>query len=127
MNVKGEDVMGDMAFYVVAVFFCGFGMISFFMCIIDFFYETKYLKNKEIYTFFVSKNEASFIENITRGLIFKMRKSDCGICNHKIFVVDDDSNDGTYEILKKIADEEKSITVIKNNESVKNFFCALKK
>lgn len=119
--------MSDIIFYALAVFFCGFGMISFSMYIIDFFYETKYLKNKEIYTFFLAKNEACSVENTTRGLLFKMRKADSGICNHKIFVVDDDSEDGTYNILKKISDCEKSISVIKNNESVKKVINSIKK
>lgn len=119
--------MSDIIFYGITVFFCGFGMISFFMYLIDFFYETKYLKNKEIYTFFLTKNEVCTAENITRGLLFKMRKADSGICDHKIFAVDDNSTDGTYEILQKISENEKSISVIKNNENVKMVLNSIKK
>lgn len=118
--------MSNIIFYALTVFFTGFGMISFFMYVIDFFYETKYLKNKKIYTFFVAKNEACAIENITRGIIFKMRKADSGICDHKIFVVDDNSTDGTYNILKKISEREKSIDVIKNDDCIKTVINSIK-
>lgn len=111
--------MENVIFYVLTVFFTGFGMLSFFMYIIDFFYETKYLKNKTVYTFFVAKNEVGTIENVTRGIIFKIKKANSGICDHKIFVVDDDSTDGTYGILKHISKAEKTISVVKSNEEIK--------
>ena len=123
--------MSDIIFYALAVFFMGFGMISFSMYIIDFFYETKYLKNKKLYTFFLTKNEVCTVENVARAVIFKIHKSSSGICDHEIFAIDDNSDDGTYTILKKMSESEKKIKIIKNDEAVKKvlnnikmwFFC----
>ena len=105
--------MGDVLFYGIAIFFFGFGIISFCMFLIDFLYETKYLKDKDIYTVFIAGNEVGEIENIARAIVFKTQKNCSGMCNHKIIAIDSGSNDGTYGILKKMEVSEKKISVLR--------------
>lgn len=111
--------MLDVIFYSIAIFFSSFGIISFFMFAIDFFYETKYLKNKDIYTVFIAKNEICSIENVARAITFKAQKSCSGVCDSKIIVIDDESNDGTYGILKRMEKSEKKIRVLRKKDIIK--------
>ncbi len=111
--------MGDIIIYSIAIFFSSFGIISFFIFVIDFFYETKYLRNKDIYTVFMTKNEVCSIENVARAIVFKTQKNCSGMCNHKIIAVDEDSSDGTYGILKKMEICEKKIVVIRKKDMEK--------
>jgi len=112
--------MGNIIFYTLAVFFSSFGIISFFIFITDFFYETKYLKDKDIYTVFVSKNEICTIENVARAIIFKTQKLCSGMCNHNIIAIDENSTDGTYGILKRIEICEGKIVVLRKKDMEKN-------
>ena len=118
--------MSDIIFYALSVFFMGFGMISFAMYIIDFFYETKYLKDKKLYTFFFTKNEVCTVENVARAVIFKINKANSGVCDHEIFAVDDNSDDGTYTILKKMSENEKKFKIVENSDDIKKVLNSIK-
>ena len=111
--------MADIIFYSIAIFFSSFGIISFCMFAIDFFYESRYLKNKEVYTVFVAKNEICSIENIARAIAFKAQKNCSGVCDSKIIAIDDGSCDGTYGILKRMEKSEKKICVLRKKDIIK--------
>ena len=108
--------MGDIVFYSLAIFFSSFGIISFCIFITDFFYETKYLKDKDIYTVFFSKDEICTIENIARAIIFKTHKICSGMCNHRVIAIDKHSTDGTYGILKRMEKCEGKIVVLREKD-----------
>ncbi len=111
--------MGDIVFYSLAVFFSTFGIISFCIFITDFFYETKYLKDKDIYTVFFSKDEVCAIENIARAVVFKTQKICSGMCNHRVIAIDENSTDGTYGILKRMEKCEGKIVVLRKKDMEK--------
>ena len=113
--------MSDLILYSVLTFFSVYGFISFSFFIVDFFYELKYLKDKELYIMMIVKNEACKIESVLKSLLFKVFKNDVGIASQKVILADCDSTDGTLNILKKIAENEKSLIVLKKGE-IENFF-----
>ena len=108
--------MGNLILYSVLTFFSIYGFLSCIFFFIDFFYEMKYLKNKDIYIFIKVKNEACKIEGMLRGLMFKVFKNDVGITNQKIIVLDSGSVDGTFSLLEKLSENENSILVFKKEE-----------
>ncbi len=112
--------MGDILFYGFAIFFFSFGIISFLIFLADFFYETKYLKNKDIYTVFIAKNEVCTIENVARAIVFKTQQLCSGMCNHKVIAIDKNSDDGTYGILKRMEKCEQKLVVLKWCDIEKN-------
>lgn len=108
--------MKDVLFYSLVTFFSVYGIFSFFFFIADFFLDNKYLKEKTIYTIFSVKNEVCRIENIVRSMLFKIYKNDIGMSDQKIIIVDLGSDDGTYQILKKLQKDEKLVLVYKREE-----------
>ena len=82
-------------------------------------YETKYLKNKKIYTVVEVKNEACYMENVVKAVISKVEKSYFGTYDHNIVFVDNNSNDGTYSVLKSIEKNEGEIKAFKWEEIIK--------
>lgn len=108
--------MGGILLYSAVIFFLSFGIISCMGFIRDFFYETKYLKNKTVYTIVPVENEACSIENIVRAVKFKVEKSCSGVCDCKLFFVDTGSSDATYSILKRLEKTDKEIIAVKTSE-----------
>ena len=108
--------MGSVLIYSFVVFFLSFGVISFFGFIVDFIYETKFLRNKTLYTVVEMENEACTSENIVRAVKFKVEKSFSGVCDTKIIFVDKRSSDATFPTLKRIEKSEGGITVLKSEE-----------
>lgn len=111
--------MGNILLYSAIVFFLSFGIISFVNFLIDFVYETKYLKNKTIYTIVPMENEACSAENVVRAVKFKVEKSCSGVCDSRIIFVDLKSFDATYPTLKSFEKSEGGITAVKSEEILK--------
>lgn len=111
--------MGNILLYASVLFFLCFGVISFFSFFADFVYETKYLKNKTIYTVVTMENEACSAENIARAVKFKVEKSCSGVCDSKIIFVDKKSSDATYQTLKCYEKSEGGIIALKSEEFCK--------
>lgn len=112
--------MGSILIYALIVFFISFGIISFFNFIVDFIYETKFLRNKTLYTVVGMENEACASENIVRAVKFKVEKSFSGVCDNKIIFIDKGSHDTTFETLKHIEGHNGGIMVLKSEEIHKN-------
>ena len=108
--------MGSVLIYAFIVFFISFGIISFFNFMVDFIYETKFLRNKTLYTVVEMQNEACASENIVRAVKFKVEKSFSGVCDNKIIFVDKGSKDATFETLKHIESHNGGIMAIKSEE-----------
>jgi hypothetical protein len=108
--------MQAVIFYALITFFSIYGIFAFILFITDFFFDNKYLKEKTIYTIFCVKNEICKIENIVKTIIFKAYKNDVGLLDQRIIIIDLGSNDGTYELLKKLEKSEKTILVYKIEE-----------
>ena len=111
--------MGSVLLYAAVVFFLSFGIIAFVNFLTDFMYETKYLKNKTVYTIIQVENEACGIENIVRAINFKVEKSYSGAYDHRIIFIDNNSVDSTYKILKRLEKSIGKITVLKRAELLK--------
>ena len=62
------------------------------------------------------KDEICKIEGMVSSLLFKLFKNDIGIANQKIIILDSGSNDGTFDLLKSISQNENSVLVLKNEE-----------
>lgn len=117
--------MGSILIYSLIVFFVSFGIIAFFNFILDFIYETKFLRNKTLYTVVEMENEACASENIVRAVKFKVEKSFSGVCDNRIIFIDKKSKDATFETLKRLESKEGGIKVLKSEEIHKKleFFC----
>ena len=111
--------MGEVILYAFLIFFLSFGLISFCNFFVDFLYETKYLKNKKIYTVVRMENEVCNAENIVRAIIAKVEKSYFGTYDHNIIFVDNNSFDGTYPLLKSIEKNSGKIKAFKREELIK--------
>ena len=116
----GVKIMGSVLIYSLIVFFISFGIISFFNFALDFIYETKFLRNKTLYTVIEMQNEACLSENIVRAVKFKVEKSFSGVCDNKIIFIDTGSKDATFETLKRLEGHNGGITVLKSEEIHKN-------
>lgn len=111
---KGEGFfVGELLLYAFLTFFSAYGVFSLMFFLIDFIRERKYLRGKTLYTMVVVKNEACNVENIVKSLQFKVFKNDVGLCNHRIFVVDNASSDGTFYLAEKLFGKENDIKIIK--------------
>ena len=108
--------MGAILIYSFIVFFISLGVISLFNFIVDFTYETKFLRNKTLYTVVEMENEVCAAENIVRAVKFKVEKSYSGVCDNKIIFIDNGSRDTTFETLKRISRNMDGISVIKSEE-----------
>ena len=108
--------MGSILLYSWVVFFLSFGIISFLRFLVDFTYETKFLRNKTLYTVVEMENEACASENIVRAVKFKVEKSCSGVCDSKIIFIDTGSSDATFATLKQLEKSEGGITALKGEE-----------
>ena len=108
--------MKDIVLYSILTFFSIYGFLAFLFFIIDFYFEIKYLKERDFYIFIKVKNEACKIEGILNSLLFKVFKNDIGIAGLKIIICDAGSDDGTYNILKSISEKEASVLITKKEE-----------
>lgn len=108
--------MQAILFYSLITFFSVYGIFSFLFFIIDFYFDNRYLRDTTVYTGFTVNNQACKIENIVKAMLFKLYKNDVGISDQKLIIVDLDSDDGTYECLKRLSKSEKLILVYKREE-----------
>ena len=108
--------MQAILFYALITFFSVYGIFSFIFFIADFYFDNKYLKDVTMYTGFAVKNEACKIESIVKAMLFKLYKNDVGISDQRLVVIDLDSDDGTYESLKRLSKSEKPVFVYRREE-----------
>ena len=111
--------MRDLLFYSMLTFFSIYGFLSFAFFIADFIFESFFLKDRKIYMLVAVKNEVCKIENITRGLLFKIFKNDVGISEQRLIVLDLGSDDGTLDTLKKLSNNESGFSVYQKEELMK--------
>lgn len=111
--------MGSVLLCSAVIFFISFGVINFFLFLVDFVYETKYLKNKKVYTIVPLEKEDYNVEELFRAVKFKVERGSSGVMDNEIIFVDKNDNNATYEALKRLTERDDGIKVLKSEEMLK--------